>query len=728
MDENSLLAAALRYAAAGVHVFPCRIAIRGDGKKDPIIPGPWKQLSTTDTATIAAWFGDGRPYANGAIVIDCGKSGIVGIDQDVTEGKNGIVEWEKLDPTPTWRVRSPTGGAHDYYRADPEHPFTVDNTGVVADGVDVRSLGGFLFAPPSIDPRGGSWEWVASEPDWPNLPPVPPVVIERMEAHASNRSARKRTASPSPLAVSGEVMAPRVGGGWELFGGGQQDGRDFGPDGGYKTRAAAIELLQKDHREFVSLTTEGSARSHFLAQVYGVKAGYGVGVFWSYEWALGVLMGACEENGFADANGYAYARGQAERGLAHGMKTPWIEQSTPEQQAEAAIAVQPDGTDPVEALLAEMLQPGEIVNRPPPRYMIHGYLQFDSESWIIGPPGSMKSFIVLDMAARVARGEPWQGRRTNPADVVMIVAEGAGGVGKRIKAWEKRNGAIGEGRMFILPRPVQAGQPGAWAVLVEACRRLAASARERGRGTFVILDTQARVTVGLKENDATDMGVFVGALSAIREATGACVLPVHHTGRAGGDARGSSAIDGAQTTELKVMPGKGKLAAKLIVEKQKDIEEIEPMRLGFEVVDVGQDEDGMPLTSLVLADQDSLAFKLAWEEAEAGQGETASEAPLKDRVTLDSWIERRREPRGQAPVNEWWIVQAMVDTAETLGLTQADVKGIVEEKRGTIDKQTFKRAWQKVTEDGGRWSDVIVKANGERWTVDRVAIAGLDQD
>ena len=38
-----------------------------------------------------------------------------------------------------------------------------------------------------------------------------------------------------------------------------------------------------------------------------------------------------------------------------------------------------------------------------------------------------------------------------------------------------------------------------------------------------------------------------------------CVLTVHHTGRSGGDARGSSAIDGAQTTELKVNP-KGKLA------------------------------------------------------------------------------------------------------------------------------------------------------------------------
>lgn len=404
------------------------------------------------------------------------------------------------------------------------------------------------------------------------------------------------------------------------------------------------------------------------------------------------------------------------------MAGDWRAVFVPPPTEVMADAVQAAPVDAVDALLAEMLTPGQVTERPAPKYMIHGLLQFDSESWIIGPPGSKKSFVVFDMAARVVRGEPWQGRRTNPADVVMIVAEGAGGMGKRVKAWEARNGAIPAG-FHILPRPVQASNPAAWAVLVRACARLADAARKRDRGLFVILDTQARVTVGLKENDATDMGVFVSAISAIREATGACVNPIHHTGRAGGDARGSSAIDGAQTTELKVMPGRSKLSAVLSVEKQKDIEEIEPIRLGFEVVEVGQDEDGQTITSLTLASQDSVAFKLAWEGALTGQ--PVSEARLKDRKTLDPWIEARRPERGQQPTIAWWIVQALVDTAETLGLTQSDVKGIVEEKRGQIDKTTFKRAWQKVTEDDGEWSDVVVKAGGERWTVDRVVIAGF---
>lgn len=727
MDENSLLAAALRYASNGVYVFPVKLRARENGKKGVSPIGDWDENSSIDPAVIATWWGPEGMRQGQAIAIDTGRSGIVAVDQDVTDGKNGLVEWEKLDPTPTWRVRSPTGGAHDYYRADPEHPVTVDSAGAVADGVDVRGQGGFVFAPPSIDPRGGSWEWVAGEPDWANLPPVPRIVVERMTNRQRGRRKKSAPASPATPALTGRALAPQVGGGWALFGAGQEQ-RDFGPDGGYKTRAAAVELLQREHREFVALTTEGNARSDFLSQRYGVAAGYGVGVFWTYEWALGVLMSACEENGFADANGYNYALGQAERGLAHGMRTPWIEEPTPEQKAAAAIAVQPDGTDPVADLLAEMKSFEEVSEIPPPRYLIHGLLQFDSESWIIGAPGSKKSFVALDIAARVARGETtWQGRRVNPADVVMIVAEGAGGMGKRVKAWRKRFGDVNG--IHVLPRPVQSAEKemgrtrvsGHWRVLIEACRRLAAGARERGRGMLIVIDTQARVTVGLNENAADDAGIYIEAVRLLKEATGGCVLTIHHTGRTGGDARGSSAIDGAQTTELKVDSKPKSLTGHLIVEKQKDIEEIEPIRLAFEVVGLGQDADGEPVDTVVLAEPGSASFKQAWEGSEAGQGE--SEAPIKDRLVVEPWVTARGDARAKTQL---WIVQVIADTAETLGLTQAECRGILKDKFGEdVDVSTFRKAWQRVTAEDGVWAGLIVPSGGARWTVDRVAVEGF---
>lgn len=403
---------------------------------------------------------------------------------------------------------------------------------------------------------------------------------------------------------------------------------------------------------------------------------------------------------------------------------PATPQTVEEVQALAAAAGDPD---PVDVMLAELLDFDQVSEIPPPRYLIHGLLQFDSESWIIGAPGSKKSFVALDMAARVARGErEWQGRRINPADVVMIVAEGAGGMGKRAKAWRKRFGEVNG--LKVLPRPVQSTAKvngervisPEWRVLIEACGRLADAAAGRDRGMLVVIDTQARVTVGHNENAAEDAGQYVEAVRRMKERTRACVLTIHHTGRAGADARGSNAIDGAQTTELKVDSKPKTLTGKLIVEKQKDIEEIESVQLGFEVIDLGQDLDGDPVNSLVLAEPGSVAFKAAWSDAEAGQ---QSEAPIRDRNTVEQWIRDRTDPRAEI---QRWIVQVLVDTAETLGLTQSDVRGIVAEKLDRkVETSTFKRAWQTITEDGGPWEGIVVRAGGERWTVDKLRIAEL---
>lgn len=327
-DESNILNAALRYAAAGVAVFPTRLYVRGDGKKGVQPIADWDSASSTDPETIRGWFTGA--WQDGALCIDCGKSGIVGVDQDVTEGKDGRAAWSELDPPATWRVRSPTGGAHDYYRADPNHPFTVDNTGAVAEGVDIRGMGGFLFAPPSIDPRGGSWQWVEGEPDWPALPMVPEVVIKRMEGAAAG----KRAKAPARL----DPIERRTDGS-QLF----TNGVDFGPGGGRKKESKARALLTARLEEFLNRTQEGSARSHFLAQDLGVLAGHGVEVFWTYAGAHETLMEAARDNGMVGVHGETYVADQARRGLEYGMRQLW----TPEDES-APVPPGTDGDEPVE--------------------------------------------------------------------------------------------------------------------------------------------------------------------------------------------------------------------------------------------------------------------------------------------------------------------------------------------------------------------------------------------
>jgi hypothetical protein len=198
--------------------------------------------------------------------------------------------------------------------------------------------------------------------------------------------------------------------------------------------------------------------------------------------------------------------------------------------------------DLIAALDAKVLTAAEMRELPPPVQLVEGLLCLDSESWLIAKSSSYKTFVALDLAGHVAAGRPWMGRAVIRGPVFYLVAEGVGGMPQRVRAWEQRNGPMAD--VAFLPMPVQVKQHEHWAALVEVCRRRAPR--------LVILDTQARITVGLDENDNSEMGQMVEAIGRLRRATGACVLIVHHLGRSGQDARGASAIDAAQDSELRL--------------------------------------------------------------------------------------------------------------------------------------------------------------------------------
>jgi hypothetical protein len=384
--------------------------------------------------------------------------------------------------------------------------------------------------------------------------------------------------------------------------------------------------------------------------------------------------------------------------------------------------------DAVDLLIAEMRKPADIIKQDPPVPLVKGLLNLDSESWIIGEPGSKKSFVATDIAAHVAAGMPWQGLKVHQGGVVMIVAEGGGGLGPRLSAWEMQHGRSMSDRIDILTRPVQAARLEDWAVLREACRRLGPA--------LVVIDTQARVTVGLEENSAKEMGIYVEAVRSIREATGACVLTVHHTGRRGGDARGSSAIDGAQHTELKV-EAKDSLSGQLVSEKQKDMALSPDLQLRFVVHTVGVDEDGEPITSLALRGPLS-----AIERAQGAQvAPTAQEAASAVRVPEPQRWTWELVPTDNAEcVVRRQVLQALAHLAlDGDGKLWSEIRKSVEErwyadhgatgrKKTGIDSQT----WNRVTATlesltlPGDLEPALVQ-NGRRFKINRMVL-GLDQE
>jgi hypothetical protein len=228
-----------------------------------------------------------------------------------------------------------------------------------------------------------------------------------------------------------------------------------------------------------------------------------------------------------------------------------------------------DRTEKLDRLRAALVDTDGLENIPEPEPLVPGVLYKDSPAWLYGEPGCGKSFVAIDLAGCVGTGEIWQG--FGPAvqgQVIYLVAEGVTGIKQRVRAWEGSMGTKMTGVQF-LPVAVQASNDSEWQALVDLAAEI--------RPALIVIDTQARITVGMEENSNTEMGRLVHRIEQLRKASGACVLTIHHTGRAGDHMRGAIAIDGAATTTIKVEKSEDVL--NLTCTKQKDAPAFDAFRL-----------------------------------------------------------------------------------------------------------------------------------------------------
>jgi Bifunctional DNA primase/polymerase, N-terminal len=201
MDTTTKLrTAALDYAARGWPIFP----VRPYAKKPPIIDR-WETEASTDPDHIQHWWRN-IPYSIG---IATGPAGLVVIDldtpkpsepipepwasQNITNGTGVLAALAKKTGTmvtPTYTVRTPSGGWHLYYTTPPGT--ALRNTGkAIGWKIDTRAHGGYVIA-------AGS--------------PVPPagyeLVNDRHPAELPTWLHHALTARPSPGLSAPPVAAP----------------------------------------------------------------------------------------------------------------------------------------------------------------------------------------------------------------------------------------------------------------------------------------------------------------------------------------------------------------------------------------------------------------------------------------------------------------------------------------------------------------------------------------
>lgn len=250
------------------------------------------------------------------------------------------------------------------------------------------------------------------------------------------------------------------------------------------------------------------------------------------------------------------------------------------------------------------------------RWLVKHVLPADALGMMFGGSGTFKSFIALDAALHVAHGLPWMGRRTTKGPVLYIAAEGGAGLWARVDAWHRARGLRSAEIDFrVVPSAVNLGQD-AWRV-VDAAQLVSHTP------VLVVVDTLSQTYAG-EENSAQEVAAYLRELGTrFRQLWHCAVLLIHHSGHAATERpRGSSAIRANLDFMLGVFRDEKEMLATVSCAKQKDGDPFSDATFQMRSLELGHDEDGDPITSLVarhLSGQDEVEQAQEVEQR-AGRG------------------------------------------------------------------------------------------------------------
>jgi hypothetical protein len=230
MTKTSVLASALAFARRGYAVFPIWWPRERDGRlicacrkgadcgknsaKHPYGPlAPNGPLSaTTDEDQIARWF-RGAPQAN----LGVHTAGLIVVDVDPRDGGDEsfrALEHEHGEMPTTWQAITGSGGEHIFFTC----PDGVEIKNIVAKqmdnpplgvGIDIRTRGGYIVAPPSRHISGRPYTWsVDHHPAETPLAPAPDWLVARLTT--------ARTIA-SPETSPGAPVEPTPSDAWSLL-------------------------------------------------------------------------------------------------------------------------------------------------------------------------------------------------------------------------------------------------------------------------------------------------------------------------------------------------------------------------------------------------------------------------------------------------------------------------------------------------------------------------------
>jgi len=579
------LAASAQWLAEemGLPVFPC------DDQKRPMTQHGFRD-ATRDAATIQ------RSFRNAAMIgIPTGEaSGFFVLDLDCKNGARGL-EWlaaheSRLPKTRRHRTRS--GGIHLLFTM-PAGRTIRNSASKVGPGVDVRGTGGYIIAPPSDGYDVVDASTIAEAPAW---------LLDLID----------------PPAPQAQPVAPRPPGPPRQSG----DGTPYGLAA--LDAAASAIMTAPDGAKHDTLNREAYSIGGLVAAGQ-LAEGPAIAALAS---ALEGLRARCDDFPAAQKTlRQAFTQGMAKPREAPAPMIrrtiveeymPRAPEPPPRDAAPAHWSAEPDPEPP--SIDVERVAPDAPGTGLPLVYFqdvepaltgddfVEDLLIRAAMSVFYGPSNCGKTFFASDLALHVAMGKPWNGREVAQGGVIYCALEGSHGIRNRVAAWAKHYGVEGAPLPFaIIPVALDMLNPEAdTSRLIEAIQE--AAAKMGWNVALVVMDTLSRAMAGGNENAPEDMGALVMNSDRIRQATGAHVAWIHHSGKDQAQgARGHSLLRAATDTEIEISRPDANSPSTARVTKQRELEIDGVWTFNLERIELGTNHRGKPVTSCVVKPAETMA-------------------------------------------------------------------------------------------------------------------------
>ncbi len=429
-------------------------------------------------------------------------SGVIVIDIDSAEGLELLV---MMGPLPdTYTVRS-ARGLHLYY----EHPgfFVRNSVSALCKGVDIRGDGGFVTGPGSPHKSGAVYsvardcapapapQWLI---DWLRKQPAQAEAQPHPEDVTGEERERRRELYGNWLASEAPVCRSGMGGDQVLFSVVQRGAYDLA-----LPTEDVLELIVEhyDHRCEPPWGNELEARVLHKADDAKNRSTKPRDVPFTLEEEADLAA-------FFEPTTLAEPEPEPTEENDYGFKVQWGGW----------------GEDPI-----------------PPNYLVDNLLVEEKVSMIFAEPGTIKTWLAMDIASAVSSGQSWLGERRVEKGRVLYVdfEDGRYEFHRRICMLTGQANRADLGYVYA---PGNITEQSWWINLEKFVLK--------NNVKLVVIDTLAGATPGVDENDrnAADPLTYAGRLTETAKVT---LLFLHHANRAG-DIRGTSAFKATVDTLFKL--------------------------------------------------------------------------------------------------------------------------------------------------------------------------------